>query len=258
MNKKKIAIVTGANGGLGAEFTKLLNSDPSLDEIIILGRDEEKLNFLVTQLGSKIKPYTINLASRLEINEFANYLNKLDAEVKILINNAGYGKFCSYDDLDMNETLAMIDVNICAVVSLSLICLPLMPKGAHIINIASQAGFQPVPYMNVYAATKAFVKNYSKALNVELKDKGICVTAVCPGWVKTPFLEKSATNSPKSAHHFWFPVTPDAVAKKALDDAYKGKDISIYGIYVNFCHIFSKILPEKIIMKLWLLQQRIK
>ncbi len=257
MNKKNIAIITGAGGGLGKEFVKLLFNNSELDEIYALGRNEEKLNSLAVDFGNKIKPYAINLSNRESIKEFGDYLKNQNANIKILINNAGYAKFCSYDEIDLDESLDMTDVNVNAVVAIGLICIPLMSKGSHIINIASQAGFQPVPYMNIYAATKAFVKNYSQALNIELKEKGITVTAVCPGWIQTPFFDRAQINSKKSLRHFWFTTAPDVIAKKALHDAYKGKDISIFGLYVNICHILSKILPEKIIMKLWLWQQRI-
>ena len=258
MSKKDIAIITGAAGGLGREFVRLLDNDQNLDGIFVLGRNEEKLNSLVTEFGNKIKPYIIDLSDRNKIKEFEQYLKNQNVNIKTLINNAGYAKFCSYDDISFDESLDMMDVNVNAVVGLCIICIPFMQKGSHIINIASQAGFQPLPYMNIYASTKAFVKNYSQALNVELKAKGITVTAVCPGWIKTPFFSRAEINSPVAPRHFWFRVTPDIIAKKALEDAYKGKDISIYGLYVNICHIFTKILPEKFIIKFWLWQQKIK
>lgn len=258
MEQKKIAIITGAGGGLGREFVRLLATDKKLDEIFVLGRNEEKLNSLVTEFGSKIKPYIIELSDRNKIKEFEKYLRTQNVDIKILINNAGYAKFCSYDNISFDASLDMVDVNVNAVVALCLIIIPFMNKGAHIINISSQAGFQPVPYMNIYSSAKTFVKNYSQALNTELKSKGINVTAVCPGWIKTPFFDRAVVNAPKSPSHFWFMTTPDVVAKKALNDAYKGKDISICGLYVNICRILTKILPERIITKLWLWQQRIK
>ena len=258
MDKKRIAIITGASGGLGREFVRELNPDTNLDEIYVLGRNENALNTLADEFGDKIKPYIIDLSDRTKIKEFEEYLKEQDVDIKILINNAGYAKFCSYDDISVEQSLDMIDVNVSAVTALSLVCIPYMQKGSHIINISSQAGFQPLPYMNIYASSKAFVKNYSQALNVELKSRGITVTAVCPGWIKTPFLNRAEVNAPKSPRHFWFKVTPDVVARKALNDAYKGKTTSVYGLYVNICRILTKILPEKVVMKLWLWQQGIR
>lgn len=177
------------------------------------------------------------------------------AVIKYLINNAGFAKFCSYDDITIEESLNMIDLNISAVVALGLICIPYMEKGSHIINIASQASFFPLPYQNIYSSTKAFVRNYTRALNVELQEKQITATAVCPGWMKTELFDRGIVGAKKSTNKFSGMVTPDVVAKKALDDARKGKDISVYGIYVKFTHLLSKLTPQKMMMKIWLMQQ---
>ena len=258
MNKKTIAIVTGASGGFGKEFVKILIQDNSIDEIYALSRNEEKLEALKAELGEKIKPYIIDLSIFEKIKEFGRYLESQNVTVKILINNAGYAKFCSYNDISVEESINMINLNVSGVVSMGLICIPFMEKGSHILNIASQAGFQPVPYMSIYGATKSFVKNYSRALNIELKDKGITVTAVCPGWMKTNLYERGSVGAKKAPTRFMGMVSAECVAKKALKDAYNNKDISIYGLQVKLCTLIAKLLPEKIIMKCWLLQQGIK
>jgi len=257
MERMNIAIVTGASSGLGKEFVKLLISDKSLDKIFALARNEEKLNSLKSEYGDKIQPYSIDLSNVENIKNFGKFLESQNVNVKILINNAGFAKFCSYGDISIDESINMINLNISGVVSMGLVCIPFMDKGSHIINIASQAAFQPVPYQNIYSATKSFVKNYSQALNVELKEKGIKVTAVCPGWIKTDLFNRACINANKGTTNFVFMVEPNDVAKKALKDAYKGKDMSVYGFYVNMCRILSKFLPEKLIMKIWLLQQGI-
>ena len=257
MDKKNIAIVTGASGGFGKEFVKLLVQDNSIDEIFALSRSEEKLEALKNELGEKIKPYIIDLSIPEKIKEFGRYLETQNATIKVLINNAGYAKFCSYDDISIEDSLNMIDLNISGVVAMGLTCIPFMDKGSHILNIASQAGFQPVPYLNIYSATKSFVKNYSQALNVELKDKGISVTAVCPGWMKTNLYERGFVGAKKAPKRCMGMVSPEKVAKKALKDAYNNKNISIYGLHVKLCTLIAKLLPAKVIMKCWLLQQGI-
>ncbi|MDO4501309.1 MAG: SDR family NAD(P)-dependent oxidoreductase, partial [Erysipelotrichaceae bacterium] len=165
-------------------------------------------------------------------------------------------KFCSYDDLSVDESINMIDLNISGVVAMGLVCIPHMEKGSHIINIASQASFQPLPYQNIYSSTKAFVRNYTRALNVELKDKGVTAIAVCPGWMKTGLFDRGLIGAKKATKNFIGMVTPDVVAKKALSDADKGKDMSVYGLYVKMCHLMAKFLPQKIMMKIWLMQQK--
>ena len=178
--------------------------------------------------------------------------------IKILINNAGFAKFCSYDDISIDESVNMINLNISGVVVMGLVCIPFMERGSHILNIASLAAFQPLPYQNIYSSTKSFVKNYSQALNVELKEKGITVTAVCPGWLNTDLYKRGCINAKKGTKVFAFMVEPDVVAKKALKDAYKGKDMSCYGLFTHVCRFMSKIMPEKWIMRGWLFQQGIK
>jgi len=258
MNKMNIAVITGASSGFGKEFVKLLVNDNSLDKIFVLSRNEEKLNNLKSEYGDKIQPYVIDLSDVENIKNFGKFLETQNVNIKILINNAGFAKFCSYDDISIEESINMIDLNISGVVAMGLVCIPFMERGSHILNIASQAAFQPVPYQNIYSATKSFVKNYSQALNAELKDKGITVTAVCPGWMRTDLYNRACINAEKGTTNFMFMAEPDVVAKKALKDAYNGKDISVYGLYVNMCRLMSKFLPEKLIMKIWLLMQGIK
>lgn len=155
----------------------------------------------------------------------------------------------------MDESINMIDLNVSGLVAMGLICIPHMKRGSHIINIASQASFQPLPYLNIYSATKAFVRNYTRALNVELKDKGIVATAVCPGWMKTGLFDRALIGAKKAPKNFKGMVTPDLVAKKAMMDADKGKDLSVYSLYVKTGHLVAKILPQKAMMKVWGIQQ---
>lgn len=200
----------------------------------------------------------MDLTDRKNTKHIATELEKSGATVKYLVNNAGFAKFCSYGDISVDESLNMIDLNISAVVALGLVCIPHMERGSHIINIASQASFFPLPYQNIYSSTKAFVRNYTRALNVELKEKGISATAVCPGWMKTGLFDRGLIGAQKGTNNFSGMVTPDVVAKKALLDAEKGKDISVYGLYVKSTHFLSKITPQRLMMKIWLNQQGIK
>lgn len=257
MKKKNIAIITGASSGLGKEFVKLLSTRKELDEIWIISRNEERLNKIKKQYGNKIVVYPMDLSCIENIKAFGKNPDLKKSNIRYLINNAGFAKFCSYDDISIDESINMIDLNISGVVAMGLVCIPHMKKGGHIINIASQASFQPLPYQNIYSSTKAFVRNYTRALNVELKDRGISATAVCPGWMKTGLYQRGIVDAKKATTNFANMVTPDVVAKQALADADKGKDISVYSAYVKTCHAIAKLLPQKTMMKLWLIQQRL-
>lgn len=256
MQKKTIGIITGASGGFGREFVKLCLNE-SLDEIWAIARNKEKLDTLVRDYGEKIKTFPLDLSNRKNIFVIKNALENENVTVQYLINNAGFTKFCSYCDIDLSESLNMIDLNVISVVALGLVCIPYMQKGSHIINIASQASFFPLPYQNIYAATKAFVRNYTRALNVELKSTGITATAVCPGWMKTGLFERAKIGAKKTLTKFTGIVMPSVVAKRAMKDAKKGKDISVYGAFNKTTHILSKILPQRLVMKIWLMTQGI-
>lgn len=258
MSKKSIAIVTGANGGMGKEFVKLLSAENGVEEIWAIARNEEKLASLKREFGEKIRTFSMDLSDRKNYAELEEVLKQSGCTVKYLVNNAGFAKFCAYNDISPEESMNMIDLNVNAVVAMGLICIPHMEAGSHIINIASQASFFPLPYQNVYSSTKAFVRNYTRALNVELKDTGISAIAVCPGWMKTDLFDRGLIGAKKATNNFSGMVTPDVVAAKALKDAKKGKDISVYGLYVKSTHLLSKLMPQKMMMKVWLRQQKLR
>lgn len=252
----KIAIVTGASSGLGREFVKLLVVEEDLDEIWIVARRKERLQQLCVEFGNKIKPFVFDLSNLENVNQFGEILKEKKVNIRFLINNAGYAKFCSYDDISIDESINMIQLNVNALVALGLHCIPFMTKGSCIMNIASQAAFQPLPYQNIYSATKSFVCNYSRALNVELKERGILVLAVCPGWIKTELFDRARIGAKKEIHNYVGMLSPEVVAGKAMRDAKKGRDISVCGAYVKIGHFLAKVLPQRIMMKIWLFQQR--
>lgn len=257
VKRKKIAVITGASSGFGKEFCKLLSRESNVEEIWAIARDKQKLEKLKKQIKGKVLIISLDLSKVENVLEFQTRLEEENPSISYLVNSAGYGKFASYEDLNIMDSVNMVELNCNTVVAMGLACIPYMKKGAHIINVASQASFQPLPYLNIYSATKAFVRNYSRALNVELKGKQISVTAVCPGWMDTAFLERAKTESKKSVNKFGGMVTADKVAKKALEDAKKSKDISVYSFYIKLCHVIAKILPQKTMMQLWMWQQKI-
>lgn len=254
---KKIALVTGASGGLGREFVRIFANRDTIEEIWAVARNEQKLQKLREEFGEKIRIFAIDLSDRDRLAEFAGRLDEEEVAIAYLVNNAGYAKFCSYDDLSVEESLNMIDVNINAVVALGLYCIPHMQRGSHMINIASQASFQPLPYQNIYSSTKAFVRNYTRALHVELRDRGITATAVCPGWIQTGLYDRGLIGARKATSRFCGMVQPAGVAQKAVRDADKGKDISVYSLYVKLCHVLAKLLPQRCMIAIWLRQQHL-
>lgn len=249
---KRIAIITGATGGIGREFVRqILKYD--LDEIWAVARNRQKLNELLEEFGERIVPVSIDLSDENEISKMDELLSEQKPLVCFLINNAGLARMASCQEFGAEEISRTIDVNCKAPVMLCNICIPYMQKGSKILNISSASAFQPNPYINLYAASKVFERNYSRALNVELQGTGITVTAVCPGWVDTELLVKEV-NGKKVR----FPglVTADRVVSDALRDAEKGKDMSVCSLYVKCQHVMVKLLPQKLVMRMWVKEIR--
>ena len=245
---KKIAIVTGASGGMGQVFVRELAKE-TLDEIWIIGRNEQRLFALKNEFGERIMPVCKDLTKNEDILSFSDLLKKQNPSVMWLVNNAGIARMAPSKEFSYSEIEQTIDLNCKAPAVLINICIPFMEKGAKILNVSSASAFQPVPFINLYAATKAFERSYSRALNAELKSYGITVTAVCPSWVDTDMLSKEI-NGKKVR----FPgiAAPERVVEKALKDAKKGRDMSICSLYVKCQHLNVKLLPQKWTMKIWL------
>src|SRR5271156_4950090 len=184
----KTALITGASTGIGAEFARKLARRGM--NVILVARSEDKLQALASELKN-IKATVIPLD--LTLPDAAPTLKKKVAElglqVDLLINNAGFGTFGPFEEIDPKLEQQEIQLNVMALVDLTHAFIPAMlerGEGA-IINLASVAAHQPVPYMSVYAATKAFVLSFSEALWAEYKDRGIRVLSLNPGATKTEF-----------------------------------------------------------------------
>lgn len=244
---KKTAIITGASGGMGRIFVRELYRE-ALDEIWVIGRNEERLIRLQKEFGEKILPVCRDLTRDEDVLSVGDLLREREASVIWLVNNAGIAKMAPTADFSFSEIKQTIDLNCKAPAQLINICIPFMEKGAKILNISSASAFQPVPYINLYAATKAFERSYTRAVNVELKPLGITATAVCPSWVDTDMLSKEI-NGKKVR----FPgiVSPEKVVKKALRDAKRGRDMSVCSFYVKCQHLNVKLMPQKLTMKIW-------
>ncbi len=246
--EKKIAIITGATGGIGREFTRLMLNE-NVDEIWAIARNRGKLDALRGEFGEKIIPIAKDLSQMSELLDIQNMLSEEKPNVVYLINNAGIAKMGSYEDFTAEEIDSTVNLNCKTPAVLCTICIPYMKKGGRILNISSASSFQPLPYLNLYSATKVFLKNYSRALNVELKGTGITATAVCPSWVDTDLLMKEVNGKPVKFDGL---ISPQRACKKALKDAKRGKDMSVCTVYVKWEHVLAKIFPQKTVMKTWL------
>ena len=168
-----------------------------------------------------------------------------------LINCAGFGKFGSVASQNDSDIEDMIQLNVTATVMLCKYTLPYMLCGGKIINMSSVSGWVPLPYFNVYAATKAFVYHFSKSLGVETARYGVSVTAVCPYWMDTAFIPIARdTRQGDAVNQFFLLYPPAPVAAKALADAVMGKSESLYGV-AKWIRLGARALPVDWSIKLW-------
>lgn len=252
-----IAVVTGASSGMGREFVRILD-DYGFDEIWGLALEEDKLEEVKKETKTKFRYFAVDLTNFESIESYNEALKKSKPNILWLVNCSGFCKFGRFDEIPIKSSSAMIDLNCKALVQMTELSLPYMTKGGRIIEIASMAGLQPTPYMSVYGASKAFVLSYSRALNRELKVKKISVTCVCPLWTNTNFQKVARENTASAVTYFSTSYDPKKVIAKAVKDAKKRKEISIYGTKANFQKFLVKILPHRWVLNIWCRQQKAK
>ncbi len=248
----KIAIVTGASSGMGREFVKQIGFlYRSLDEIWVIARRKERLIELQTHSVVPLRIFEGDLLKPPIYTSLKQAFEEEQPDIRMLVNAAGFGKTGSVEEIlaeDKKAQLRMIDLNCIALSRMTFCCLPYFSKGSRILNLASAAAFCPQPLFTVYAATKAYVLSFTRALGAELRPKGILVTAVCPGPVDTEFFEVAG-----KMENVWKKMVlakaPDVV-RRALLDSRAGRPMSVYGIAMKGARIASKLIPHHFILKL--------
>jgi len=254
---KKIAIVTGASSGIGKAFCFEIDK-LNLDEIWGIALKTESVEQMQKSLKTTFRFFDLDLTKEKSFSFVEEELKKEAVCVEWLVNASGYGKFGRYDDASISAQTGMVDLNCKALTHLTLLCIPFMQKGGRIVQIGSVASFQPVPYIAVYGATKAYVLSYSRALNRELKSKGISVTCVCPFWTKTAFFDRATQVKTKEAVIKKYVAMYDTnkVVKRGMKGALKRKDVVLYGFKAKAQVYLGKLLPHKWIMSIWQGQQK--
>ena len=246
-----VAVITGASSGIGKEFLIQLSKMDGITEFWLIARRRELLEEVANFVNKPCKLLCLDLSTNEGLAEYKNELENNKPNISYLVNSAGYGKYGSYKVVDTNTAFNMIDLNVKALLFVTQESIPYMQKNSHIIQLGSASTYNPLPNLNVYASTKSFVKHYSVALSYELKPLKISVTTVCPGWVKTEFFGRANINTVDEKSFAKPMVKASSVVKKAIKDANKNKLISRFGLYNKMHFTLSKLLPGKILIKIW-------
>ena len=249
----KIAVITGASSGMGREFVYALDREEQFDEIWVIARREYRLEELKAKCRNPIRPLVWDLEKRESLYAYRELLEKERPEIDVLVNAAGFGLFGTFAEMDMDRQLDIIDLNSRALTGMCHLSIPYMKAGARIWNMGSMSSWQPVPYINVYGASKAYVLSFSRALGKELEKQGIRVMAVCPGWITTEFFEHAVHDDTIRYYNRFYP--PEQVIAKALRDMKKGKAVSVLGFPERVQVQLVKHLPISFIMNTWCRQQ---
>lgn len=181
------ALVTGASAGIGEEFARQLAARGT--DLVLVARREERLKELAEELDVDVEVIAADLTEADDLERVAARLGDHARPVDLLVNNAGFGAYGDFADVNLGRTISMVDLNVTALTHLAHVAYDRMKRvgGGGIINVASVVAFQPNPYGAVYGATKAFVLSLSEALHEEAKAHGVRVSALCPGLTRSEF-----------------------------------------------------------------------
>ena len=244
------SLITGASSGIGEVFARRLAARGR--NVLLVARSDDKLVTLCNELGRSNSIRAQHVALDLSLPESAARLfeetEKRGLSIDLLVNNAGFGSFGDFSKADLARELNMIDLNVKSLVELTHRFLQPMRerKQGAIINVASTAAFQAVPYMATYAATKAFVLSFSEALWEENRPHGIQVMALCPGVTETNFFEAARGQKPPARAS----QTPEEVVETALRGLARGKSHIISGWINRAMTESERLVPRSLVTRM--------
>ena len=246
------ALITGASNGIGLELAKVHASKGG--DLVLVARNKSKLDELKTEFEQqyKIKVYTIgkDLSENNAAQEVYDETQKQNITIDYLINNAGFGDFGMFAETDWNKELQMINLNITTLTQFTKLYLQDMIKrrNGKIMNVASTAAFQSGPTMAVYYATKAYVLSFSEAIDNEVSDKGVTVTALCPGATESGFQAAAAMEESNLVKGKKLPTSKE-VAEYGYAAMLKGKTVAIHGFMNWFLANSVRFMPRALVVK---------
>lgn len=246
-----VVVITGASSGLGKEYVRqVVTQLPEIDEIWLVARRRERLEAIAAEYEGKVfRSLALDLCRNEDRETYRQALANSGATVKVLINNAGYGKLGDFADMPTAEQVGMVELNCAALTAVTSLTLPYMAAGSGILNVSSIASYVPTPRMAVYCSTKAYVSSFSQALRAELRPRGIHVLAVCPGPMETEFLDVADVKGNSKTFESLPYCRPEAVARLSLKRLLRGKGWHTPRGFYKLYRVLAKLIPNRLLMK---------
>jgi uncharacterized protein len=250
---RKTALITGSSNGIGYELAKV-HADKG-DDLVLVARSKNKLDELKKELEDKYKISVYTIGKDLSLpgaaKEVYDEIKNKDISIDFLVNNAGFGDFGLFAESDWTKQEQMINLNVTTLTHFTRLFLPdMINRGSgRILNLASTASFQPGPTMSVYFATKAFVLSFSEAVNNEVRENGITVTALCPGATHSGFQAAASLQDSKMFERNNFPTSRE-VAEYGYRAMMKGKAVAIHGFKNSIMANSVRFVPRSLVVKI--------
>jgi len=249
-SRRRKALVTGASAGIGAAFAERLAQ--SGYDLVIVARDRQRLEKLADKLqhgdNAQVEVLSADLTDPTELHIVERVIS--DGSLDLLVNNAGFGTYGKFADLDADREESEIRLNVIALMRLARAALPgMIARGSgFIINVSSMAGFQAGPFNATYCATKAYVNSFTESLYEELRGTGVHVQALCPGFTHTEFQQRAGIEVGRVPAMAW--MEADDVVSASLAALEDGDVICVPGFTNRVVSLLTSALPRSVTRRL--------
>lgn len=245
---KQTVLITGGSQGIGLELARIFAANDF--DLVLVARRQEQLDQAAQELrklGAGVTVIAKDLFDTANARALYDEVQARQINIDVLVNNAGQGLFGKFIETDLEEEMAIVQLNICSLVTLTkLFVKDMLQRGAgKILNVSSIAGKVPGPYQSVYHGTKAFVHSFTEAVRNELKDTGVTLTSLLPGATDTDFFHKADMESSKIAQDDKL-ADPAQVAKDGYEALMQGKDMVVSGMQNKLLVAMSNVLPDSL------------